>query len=158
MVDYTAECWRDVIGQEGLYFVSNFGRVRGPKGRILRPAIDPVGRHSISISSAGRQRLTRTIHRLVLEAFVSTRPPGLVARHLNGNPADNRLVNLVWGTYSENTYDRVRHGTDHNASKTHCPQKHPYAGDNLYTKPDGTRVCRQCKNDQQRARRVVPLS
>lgn len=54
---------------------------------------------------------SRTVHRLVMEAFVGPRPPGMMCRHLNGNPHDNRLSNLAWGTPAENVADAVRHGT-----------------------------------------------
>jgi predicted transcriptional regulator len=52
----------------------------------------------------------RSVHRLVLEAFVGPCPPGMMCRHLDGDPTNNRLENLVWGTKEENAADRVRHG------------------------------------------------
>ncbi len=52
----------------------------------------------------------RTVHRLVLEAFVGPCPPGMQCRHLDGNPANNRLENLAWGTHAENAADKIRHG------------------------------------------------
>lgn len=51
------------------------------------------------------------IHRLVLETFIGPCPPGMECRHLNGNPSDNRLVNLTWGTPHEQALDKLRHGT-----------------------------------------------
>ncbi len=54
---------------------------------------------------------TKTIHRLVLEAFVGQCPSGMECRHLDGNPANNRLSNLCWATHQENETDKVRHGT-----------------------------------------------
>lgn len=51
------------------------------------------------------------IHRLVLETFVGPCPPGMECRHLDGNPANNRLDNLAWGTHSENSQDSIQHGT-----------------------------------------------
>lgn len=55
---------------------------------------------------------TRSVHRLLLLTFVG-RPPFRNAhtRHLNGNPLDNRLENLAWGTAKDNAADRIRHGT-----------------------------------------------
>lgn len=50
------------------------------------------------------------VHTLVLEAFVGPRLDGMEARHLNGDPADNRLDNLAWGTKEENAADKLRHG------------------------------------------------
>ena len=52
---------------------------------------------------------SRRVHVLVLEAFMGLRP-GLKCRHLNGDPLDNRLANLRWGTQAENCADTVRHG------------------------------------------------
>lgn len=53
------------------------------------------------------------VHRMVLETFVGPCPPGCEARHLNGNPSDNRLENLRWGSPHENFWDSVEHGTAH---------------------------------------------
>jgi hypothetical protein len=53
------------------------------------------------------------VHRLVLEAFHGPRPAGGEARHLDGDPTNNRADNLAWGTRKENGEDRVRHGTSH---------------------------------------------
>ena len=99
---------------------------------------------------------TRLVHRLVLEAFVGPRPEGMVARHLNGDPGDNRLENLAWGTQSENNYDKVRHGTHHNANKTHCPSGHEYRGDNIKWYK-GFRFCRACHRISERRRREVSV-
>lgn len=51
------------------------------------------------------------VHRLVLEVFVGPCPPGMECRHLDGNPANNNLDNLKWGTHIENSQDSIRHGT-----------------------------------------------
>lgn len=55
----------------------------------------------------GRRR-TRLVHRIVLEAFVGPRPRGMECRHLDGNPRNNSLSNLCWGTHEENTADSRR--------------------------------------------------
>lgn len=86
-------------------------------------------------------RRTIKVHTLVLETFAGPCPPGLEARHLNDVSTDNRWPeNLVWGTKSENMYDRVRNGGHHNAEKTHCPEGHPYTGVNAL----GGRICHTC--------------
>lgn len=51
------------------------------------------------------------VHRLVLESFVCPRPEGAECRHLNGDPSDNRLANLRWGTSADNKADQRAHGT-----------------------------------------------
>ncbi len=52
------------------------------------------------------------VHSLVLRAFVSARPTGMEARHLDGNPHNNNLNNLQWGTPKENREDMHIHKTD----------------------------------------------
>lgn len=58
-----------------------------------------------------RKRYNFYVHHLVLETFVELRPPGMECRHLDGNPANNRLENLRWGTHKENGQDSIRHKT-----------------------------------------------
>ena len=49
----------------------------------------------------------------MLLAFRGWPPPGMEAMHLNGNPKDNRLANLRYGTHSENMIDMYRIGRGH---------------------------------------------
>jgi hypothetical protein len=105
--------WRPVVtpGFEDLYEVSNHGEVRrGPQGRILKGGLHPKGYLGVVFSGRG-QRKGLLIHRIVLEAFVGLRPPGLEARHRDGDPTNNRLDNLHWGTSADNEHDKRRHGT-----------------------------------------------
>jgi len=62
-----------------------------------------------SLQGEGGSSVRRNIHSLVLEAFVSNKPDGAVARHINGNSFDNRLLNLTWGSQQENANDRSFH-------------------------------------------------
>lgn len=60
------------------------------------------------------------VHRLILMAFVGPPPQSderVEVRHLNGNPFDNRVSNLAWGTARENNADKGLHGTDNRGSK-----------------------------------------
>ncbi|MCC6419530.1 MAG: HNH endonuclease [Gemmataceae bacterium] len=59
----------------------------------------------------GGKNHIRYVHRLVLEAFIGPCPDGMESRHMNGNPHDNRLENLCWGTRQQNIEDKCRHGT-----------------------------------------------
>lgn len=61
--------------------------------------------------SEGNKTSQRYVHRILLEAFVGPCPEGCEALHINGNPLDNRLENLRWGTRKENVADAIRHGT-----------------------------------------------
>lgn len=113
------ETWKPVLDYEGIYEVSDLGRVRrvrggkGAKvGALLRPT--PFGRYLVvrlSDLPGKRKTVTRNVHELVLEAFRGVRPvAGQECRHLNDLPRDNRLPNLEWGTKSENALDRSRNG------------------------------------------------
>lgn len=110
------ECWLPVPDWEGLYEVSDMGRVRSLSrrrhpGRILKPTKTRDGFYwRVDLSRNGEQR-TRLIHQLVLEAFVGPRPEGMVACHGPARSLDNRLSNLSYGTVSENNLDKARDGT-----------------------------------------------
>lgn len=61
-------------------------------------------------------RKYRFVHQLVLEAFVGPCPPGMECLHGDGNPGNNRLDNLRWGTKSDNAADAIAHGAHPNNS------------------------------------------
>ncbi|MFE5828694.1 HNH endonuclease [Streptomyces sp. NPDC056508] len=108
-----SEEWREVPGWPR-YFVSDQGRMLGRRGKVLRPSTNyRNGYQYVGLSKADGTGGTKSfnVHRLVLEAFDRPSRPGEQCRHLNGDPADNRLSNLCWGTPRENAADRVRHGT-----------------------------------------------
>lgn len=151
------EQWRAVPGHEGRYEVSDLGRVRSLRRCIVLATAraSRYGHRSVSLSVAGERRTAR-VHHLVLEAFVGPRPAGLETRHLNGDPSDNRLANLTYGTPSENQRDRVRHGNHFHAVKSHCRRGHRYTDENTYVRPDGRgRSCRECKRENDRRYRSV---
>lgn len=62
----------------------------------------------VSISTPSGQRSV-PIHALLMDAFVGPRPAGMEIRHLDGNPKNNSLSNLCYGTRAENANDRVKH-------------------------------------------------
>ena len=109
------ERWLPVVGFEGLYEVSNLGRVRSlPRpctpGKILIARAMHHGYMLLHLSAKG-VRTARTVHSLVCEAFHGPAPTGHTVAHENGDPADNRAANLSWKTWSANHLDKHRHGT-----------------------------------------------
>lgn len=113
------EIWRAVVGAEGRYEVSSFGRVRSldrvfirldtrvspprdvttrMRGRLLRAAVLRSGHLCVVIGRGN----TRLVHQLVAESFIGPRPSGHEVLHLDHDPANNRASNLRWGTRSEN--------------------------------------------------------
>jgi len=161
------EQWRDVPGWEGLYQVSDLGRVRSLQrtivysngdthtvlGRVRKPNGNGHGYLTVSLYRRNSE-VRRYIHRLVLEAFVGPCPPGQEACHGNGNPADNRLSNLRWDTRMENVRDTARHGNNFQANKTHCKRGHPLTGNNLILQNGGKRACRECHKETKRRYRA----
>ena len=78
------------------------------KARKLKPTMSG-SYHAIGVGEGGR---TTHIHRLMMESWYGPPPfPGAIVRHLDGNRFNNRLSNLAWGTYAENSADMARHGT-----------------------------------------------
>lgn len=152
MDDVTPERWLPVPGYEGLYEISDQGRVRSfhasRSGRMLKPSPASAGYLAVSLVK-GRSKRTRTIHSLVASAFLGPRPSGQEVRHLDGNPANSTLGNLKYGTKSENRKDSVKHGTHKNTRKTRCPAGHLYTPENIYRRPGSNeRQCRICMTDE----------
>ncbi len=114
----TTEEWRPVVGHEGIYEVSDQGRVRsvsrivattrGPRrraGRMKRQHLSPGGYWRTSIVDS-----TVCVHALVAAAFLGARPAGHQVCHNNGVSADNRVENLRYDTPAGNAADTARHG------------------------------------------------
>lgn len=103
------EAWRPVEGYEGLYEVSDWGRVRSfvlrQSGAILKPRVDGHGYLIVTLPHGGA-----LVSRLVAAAFIGP-SSGLHVAHYDGNPQHNRPCNLRWATRQENEADKVRHGT-----------------------------------------------
>lgn len=101
-----AEIWKQIEKVDGPYFISNFGRVKNSKGRIMK-CRNNVGYRRIDIGpKANRQGFQ--VHCLVANAFLEKGAGETEVNHLNGKKTDNRLVNLKWSSHSEN----VKHAFD----------------------------------------------
>ena len=106
------EEWRDVVGFEGIYRISNFGQVQTIKtGKIKEQTISKTdNRPYLSLWKNNKIKVCKP-HKLVMEAFVSLRPEGLECCHNDGNPQNNHWSNLRWDTPKNNHADKVKHGT-----------------------------------------------
>jgi hypothetical protein len=102
------EIWKDIQGYEGLYLVSNLGRVkRMYKNRpsvIRKGTIDKDGYLRIGLSKDCKYKYFY-IHRLVAMSFIENAENKPCINHINGIKNDNRIDNIEWCTYSEN----IRH-------------------------------------------------
>jgi hypothetical protein len=81
------------------------------KWRALKPSKCSRFGHLVVYLCRNGKPVSRLVHRLVLEAFVGPCPPGMQCRHLDGNPTNNALENLCWGTPKEDRANQRRHGT-----------------------------------------------
>lgn len=154
------EIWKPVKGYEGVYSVSNWGNVRSEdriskqgktprfwKWRTLKPSYIGAGYAYYDLCFEGTRK-GRHGHILVAEAFIGPRPEGMEVCHNDGNPSNNHVDNLRYGTRSENARDAVKHGTHRNTRVEKCPRGHLYAEGNykLSELKLGGRQCRSCTN------------
>ena len=113
------EIWKNIKGYEGLYQVSNMGRVKSlerkvrhwrggeriQKERILKPVVTD-GYLRVGLSVDGKLKMLR-VHRLVCEAFHENPDNKPQVNHINEDKVDNRACNLEWCTCKQN----VNHGS-----------------------------------------------
>lgn len=108
------EIWRWVNGYEGLYMVSDHGRVmsmpgtyefrdgmRSKSGRLMELQDNGKGYKMVPLSRSGKTEF-RTVHRLVAIAFLENKENKPDVNHIDGNKSNNRLSNLEWVTKKEN--------------------------------------------------------
>ena len=110
------EVWKDVVGYEGLYQVSNIGNVRSLdkyvlnrgkypvllKGRIMKPS-SSSGYWMLVLYKNGKGKNLK-IHRLMAKSFLPNKENKECINHKNGIKTDNNLENLEWCTISENNF------------------------------------------------------
>lgn len=108
------EIWKDIKGWEGLYQISNKGRVKSltkvtkfgnrlkvNKEMILKPTIGKRGYYTVNFFDGDRSK-TATLHRLIAEAFIPNPENKPCIDHINTIKTDNRIENLRWVTNKEN--------------------------------------------------------
>lgn len=124
-MENSEEIWAGVPGYENSYMISTFGRVKSlpkfvidPNGRV-RPYKELIMKQQVT-SKYGHLKVSFRkdndrkeflVHRLVLMAFDRNPVGKEEALHKDGNPKNNFIENLKWGTSKENSQDSILHGT-----------------------------------------------
>ena len=96
------EIWKDVVGYEGLYQVSNLGRVKSlfRYKRILKPIVGVQG--YLYVSLYNKKKKAKRIHQLVAEAFLDNPNNYPCVNHKDENVTNNNVKNLEWCTFKYN--------------------------------------------------------
>lgn len=125
----TEEIWKDIEGYEGLYQISNLGRVKSLKHVIVRNngvkqtfqekilktyICKTTGSPMIDLWFMGKEK-RYTVHRLIAQAFIPNPENKPEINHINTIRNDNRIENLEWVTRTENMNNPL---TKKNLSKT----------------------------------------
>tara|TARA_R110000765_G_scaffold26628_5_gene64914 strand:- start:1212 stop:1712 length:501 start_codon:yes stop_codon:yes gene_type:complete len=115
------EEWKDVVGFEGFYHSSSYGRVRSVKRKKIMKlnTCHKDGYVRIRLSKHGKTT-DHTVHRLIASSFVIIDDPlKNEVMHLNDNKLDNRSVNLAWGSRLDNEQDKVSKGRQVSGEDSH---------------------------------------
>jgi hypothetical protein len=96
------EEWRDISGYEGLYQVSNTGRVKSLRNNIIRKLGKFINGYLFAGLKVNGEQHNKAIHRLVAEEFLPNPDKKREVNHKDGNKQNNNLENLEWVTRQEN--------------------------------------------------------
>lgn len=128
------ELWKDIVGYEGLYQVSNLGRVKSFHERYKQPKIlkthKRVNGYIYICLHKDKKLFTVDIHRLVAQAFVDNPKPSeyKYVLHLDDNPLNNVYTNLKWGTQKENCNTKHHCEALSESAKKRTKDKNPFYG------------------------------
>ena len=127
------EVWKPVKGYEGLYEVSNIGRVKSLDKYVQnnsklqhRPEriLKPGGKSYSVVALCKEGKISgKTVHRLVAEAFIPNPENKPQIDHIDTNPKNNHVSNLRWVTRSENLLNPISH-----KRSSESTMGHPYWG------------------------------
>lgn len=114
--DLDGEVWKDVVGFEGLYQVSNKGRVKSLRNNIILKPYAQKNGYYVVVLCVNAKHKTVSIHHLVYDAFIGERPRGSVRGDSKkcmviNHKDENRLNNCVENLEVISHYDNILYGT-----------------------------------------------
>ncbi len=114
------EIWKEIENYEGLYQISNLGRVKSLKcnrEKILKQTITHYGYLQVGLSK-DKKTTPFKVHRLLMIYFVDNPESKAHVNHINGIKTDNRLENLEWCTPKENCIHKYDAGLYKHSEET----------------------------------------
>jgi hypothetical protein len=118
--DLENEIWKDVVGYEGIYQISNKQRIKRIalskiidninvdfQERIVKTRLNYKGYDVLNLCK-NKERISTSLHRIIAKAFIPNPENKHQVNHINGIRKDNRIENLEWTTVSENVLHSYR--------------------------------------------------
>lgn len=137
------EIWKDITGYEGLYQVSNYGKVKSLKRTInlknckyskkenILKTYTNRGYIQIGLCKNGK-RVTKKVHRIVAETFTANPYNNPCVNHIDGNKENNCVKNLEWCNYKENSIHYVKNFSKDRYSKIKSKKVYQYDINNTF--------------------------
>lgn len=112
-MNYENEIWKEIEGYEGVYEVSNYGRVRSLKRKaphILKPTVsNSLGHLKVNLFKSGMKKAA-FVHRLVAKAFIPNPENKPTVDHIDKNTSNNCVENLRWADQVDQNSNKKRDG------------------------------------------------
>lgn len=106
------EIWKDIIGYDGLYMISNFGNVYSNiTHKQMKPRYDKDGYLLVNLHSPSGKSVTERVHRLVALHFCEKRDGSTEVNHIDCDRSNNNASNLEWVSHRENIIWQAVNGT-----------------------------------------------
>lgn len=148
------EEWKEVKGYEGLYIVSNMGRIMNVKRGTIKAYGMSRQYKSVTLCKNGKLK-THTVHRIVAEAFIPNPMNKEEIDHIDTNPLNNEVTNLRWCTRSENNLNALTriHKSQSKRGELNPMHKSRLTGERLRIKQEADK-----KRAEKVSRRVKQMS
>ena len=130
------EVWKEIPNYEGMFAISNYGRVKSlarrvsnhtgfinKPERIMKYQLNPKGYPVVRLQNLQKYKKTYSIHRLVAKAFIPNPENKPQVNHIDGNKQNNNVENLEWCTNGENAIHAYKHGLNHHSENAGKPKR-----------------------------------